>query len=572
MAIDEALPEAGDPYWEQLTAQTLELLRRLQTAHRRQRLRGLAYAGYVTVLLAAVYVVPYVGVALSTAEPAAAPAGAAAAPVPLAVVAVVLLVVVAAVRDAAWRGPALLDAATVGWLLPAPISRKQLLRPPLRRALAVSVVLGGLIGGVAGVLLRLLGGGSASRLAIGGAATGALAGLLAVAGAGLAQPASGQPARWLQRAGGWLWLPPAALAAAAATWWFHPAGMGGSVGRAITPVALWSGPWGWSAQPLAAAAPTVECTGGAWPAAAAAALATGVGLAWLAYRRIDRMPTRNLRARAASVSAVTASLGTLQPRQAWALIRSGQGWTPSTRRRLPAPRGRRLLLPWRDTTALLRAPSRLLWAVLWLALAITLIHAGAGVLVPQGQPAARTAAVQHLALSVAGLMALYLAAAQLVEPARLDADDPRAPRGLPLTARTLIGGHLVVPLAVLLGGLTVAALAMDLAGAAGWATVADTPIPAGTLDAALACIPLVGAALVSAYRGDIPSSILIGVSTPIGDTGPPQVILWYLRGPLMALVMLIPLASGRAAWLDAFLTALVMLRWARSRAAAILRK
>jgi hypothetical protein len=112
---------------------------------------------------------------------------------------------------------------------------------------------------------------------------------------------------------------------------------------------------------------------------------------------------------------------------------------------------------------------------------------------------------------------------------------------------------------------------VDLTGAVGWATVADTPIPAGTVDAALACVPLVGAALVSAYRGDIPSSILIGVQTPIGDTGPLQVMLWYLRGPLMALVMLVPLALGRAAWLDALLTALVTLRWARSRAEATLR-
>ncbi|KAB7845494.1 hypothetical protein [Streptomyces mobaraensis] len=51
------------------------------------------------------------------------------------------------------------------------------------------------------------------------------------------------------------------------------------------------------------------------------------------------------------------------------------------------------------------------------------------------------------------------------------------------------------------------------------------------------CVPaLVGAALVSAYRGALPPQAVVGTDTPFGNTAMFQLAGWYLRGPLGALV------------------------------------
>ncbi|HET9656393.1 MAG TPA: hypothetical protein VFP72_13640 [Kineosporiaceae bacterium] len=565
----EELPAADDPYWDEIAGQVTSLLHELRAGHRRERLRGAAYAGYVAVLLAMVYVAPYLGVAVTS--PARGTGSAGAAAVPLAAATVVLLLLVAAVRDAAWRGPALLDLAAASWLLPAPIARGRLLRPRLRLVMVSGAALGGLAGAVVGVLLRLLTGGSVAGCAVGGAATGLFAGLLATAAAGLAEGASGWAQRWLDAAGAWLWLVPAVPAVVVTAWAVDPAGAGGSLGRAIAPLVLWSGPWGWAAQPLAAAVATGGPGVAGWPVASVAALVIGVVAAWWADRRIDRVPARTLRARAVTVSAVSASVWTLQPRRARALIRGAQGWAPRACWRLPVPRQRWLILPWRDATALLRASSRLLWGLLWLVAAVVLVRAGAAHPVGTG-PQLGTTLAQHLALSVPGLVALYVAAAQLVEPARLDADDPRAARGLPLEPSTLARWHLVVPGAVLLGGLAVIGLGLAAAGSAGLIAAgpgAVAGLPAGITECALAVPALLGAALVSAYRGDVPVGVLVGASTPMGDSGPSQLLLWYLRGPLVALGLLAPVAVGRGIWLDAIVAASAMVSWSGSRARAL---
>lgn len=50
----------------------------------------------------------------------------------------------------------------------------------------------------------------------------------------------------------------------------------------------------------------------------------------------------------------------------------------------------------------------------------------------------------------------------------------------------------------------------------------------------------VAAALVNSYRGVIPPHILVGTQTPMGGTAPLQTVVWYLRGPLAALIVTVP--------------------------------
>lgn len=134
------------------------------------------------------------------------------------------------------------------------------------------------------------------------------------------------------------------------------------------------------------------------------------------------------------------------------------------------------------------------------------------------------------------LLAGYLAAAQLVEPARLDADDTRRSTLLPYRYGNLALAHAAVPIALLAVG-----------GAAATGTLAATggAIASGLLMSA-AAPSLVGAALVSAYRGVLPQRLLarltVGMDTgnPLGDLTPIYAVAWYARGPLVALALVTP--------------------------------
>jgi hypothetical protein len=124
--------------------------------------------------------------------------------------------------------------------------------------------------------------------------------------------------------------------------------------------------------------------------------------------------------------------------------------------------------------------------------------------------------------------------AQLVEPARLDADDPRRAGHLPYRFDRLALRHAVLPL-VLAGVLAEAGTAV-VAGLTGSPVVLAVP--------PLALPALVAAALVSAYRGPVPASVQLGADTPLGNTGLLQVAGWYAAGPLTATILLLPPAHA----------------------------
>ncbi|MFC9065083.1 hypothetical protein [Streptomyces harbinensis] len=394
-----------------------------------------------------------------------------------------------AARTALWRGPVRLPGEVVSWLLPTPVDRRRLLLPYWWAALARVAVATLLAGAAAGFLLRAMvpGGGAAWAPAVAaGAWGGLLTGLLAVAAGTLVERYEGAVARH----GRWLFRTAAALVAVL--------GLAAAAGAGL----LWSGPWGWAVAPLAAALGL----GGAawWPLAV---LAGSAGTGWLllvAHRAAGAIPAAALRTRTAAGSLLAASVLTGNLRQARAVVRdTGRPPARPPRLRLPFPRRPALLIPWRDATGLLRAPGRLVTAALWAALAVLLAHAG---------------------WPLAALIAGYPAAGALTEPARLDSDDTRRAGQLPYAPGTLALWH---------GALPVLLLAPALA--------------AGGALLAVAAPALVGAALVSSYRGQVPPHVMIGVETPAGNTGPFQTALWYARGPLVTLALLAPV-QGIPLW------------------------
>ena len=283
----------------------------------------------------------------------------------------------------------------------------------------------------------------------------------------------------------------------------------------MTAVVLWSGPWGWAAQPVMAlagravtgqaVAGQAAAAGGAgnpapwWPLALG--LLAGTALAALAWadRAAAGVPAAALRARARTLGAMSAAALSMNTRGV-ATAYGEAGGTRRARNRLPPPRRRELVLLWRDLLALLRSPARLVSAVLLALLAAALIA-----LAGHGRPVS-------LVLVACGLSLGYLAAAWLCEGARLDADDPRRSANLPMSFESLAWWHAAVPCLVLLTAVGVpAAVACVVAG--------DLR-PLALLVVTIAV--LVGGALVNVFRGSFSPALLVGADTPVGNTGRDQ--------------------------------------------------
>jgi hypothetical protein len=532
------------------TRETLALLRRMRRSHLREQAGSAAFAAYATVIGLVVYggaLLPWLR-RLSAGGQPAADAGRFAAAAPPALVALVLLALLAVLRDALWRGPVTLPVPAVSWLLPLPIDRGRLLRPRLAVQLVLGVLGGGVFGAAAAVVLAAgLGGGRLGALLGPALAGGAAAGLLAVATSALVAryPLADRLVRRLGPVATVLALALAAQAGLAAY---------GHAAPALVRAELWSGPWGWA---VAGAVHAGGTTQQGWPVALAVLAVLALAVAVVALRACVGMPGRSLRARARSVAGLTSGLVAMDPRAAALEVRAARG--AHTRAfRLPVPRSAALIIAWRDATALLRAPSRPAWTVV--------LTVAAGLLVALS---ATGSFAWSLALLAAALVAGYLAVAQLVEPARLDADDPRRATHLPYPFDRLALRHTAVPLA--LGGVLAEAGAV-LAVALG--------APARALLVPVVAVPaLVAAALVSAYRGPVPSAAIVGSDTPLGNIGMLQVLGWYAAGPLVAVVLLLPplhvVIAGHATGpttvnyvLWGWAVAAVLLWWSRRRAAA----
>ncbi|WP_338320472.1 hypothetical protein [Streptomyces lonarensis] len=284
-------------------------------------------------------------------------------------------------------------------------------------------------------------------------------------------------------------------------------------------------------------------------AGGALTVAALAGAAWFGARAAVAVPARVLREQAVVSLRVQASLYAFDLRQAWAAVGSVGGGGRGVRMRggLPAPGRAGAVVAWRDATGLVRVPARLLSAVVWTG--VTLLVAAA---VPPSSPVMALAAVTA-----------YVAAAQLAEPARVEAGDLRRSAALPWSAARLALAHAVVP---------VAGAALLLA--AGGGAVVLLGGATGPLVPLLLSVPaLVGAAVVSAYRGVVPPHLMVGASTPMGDSGPFAALLWQVRGPLVGLLAVVAVAAplrgatgGVASAVGTLLVGAGMLWWAAATA------
>jgi hypothetical protein len=415
-------------------------------------------------------------------------------------VATLLLGLLAVLRHATWQGPVVFRLPEVQWLLTAPIDRAALVRLRLARALAAGVALGAVLGLGTFVLLEAELGVAARPLLAASLLGPAAVGLLGVALGWLVERSPTASLAVLRAS-------PLVLAVAAVAALVP----GGAAGASAV---LWSGPWGWAVGPVVAAA------GGrvpGWPVQAALLAAVAVAAALLAWSRAGAITTEELARRATARTGLAASLYSLDARGAAQARRRANRTLLGVRRvRLRRPRRRWLAIPWRDALALLRAPARLGWA---------LVLVGGGVLAVAAEPDRR-------AVVGAAVLAGYLAAAQLIEPLRAEADQPDASRQLPFAWGDLLLFHCVVPAA---GLAAVGALATGVAWGAG---LLEGPAPWVAL---VACLPLatvlVLCAAIAGHRGRVSPGTL-STAFGLGELGGPIYLLgWIALGPLLAEVL-----------------------------------
>lgn len=536
----DAVPEVPD-----FTAETLRLLGEMRAPQRRSRLLQIGYALYSGLCLVAAWGGLF---ALGLFKQASLGADytvhreAILAALPSGLTALALGVLLLAARDALWRGPVVPPRATVDWLLVHPVDQEPVVRPWFRVSCGLAL-LPGLLGTAALTVLLALTDRAPALPTLGWCAVGGLCvPLLATAGA-LAVERSPGAARFARRATPYATAVVLLLAAQSGL---------GAAGERLRPaelVEMWSGPWGWPA--LCALAPTGARAALPQLALALLLVLTVAGLL-CADRAAGRISITELRRRSRTAADVAASLRTTELRTARQTVDRATAVPKPPRVRLPAPRWRWAVVPWRDALGLLRAPGRLGKSVAFAAPAMLL-----------GVVAARAEGFTGLLLALIALVLGYLAVAQLAEPARVEADNTARSGWSPYPYPELMLRHGLLP--AVLGMLLAAALA-----------TAFGPAPTAYL-AVAAAPPLCSAALVNACRGPARQDLMLTTAqVPGGSAGPFIFAAWYAAGPAVAVLALVgPFATTLHAPTAAHIlttcviaaaTTAVLALWAKQRA------
>lgn len=433
-------------------------LRERRAAAARKRLGTLMFRLY----LASLYgVVPFVILAreavgrrpleLSPADVAAvAPYLGGGLPALLAIACLVVL------RSAVWRGPVVVAPGDVAFLLTMPVPRAAVLRPRMAAALSLGAAAGAGLGALLWLVLAALLPAAPGPLAAATVGAGALLGVTAT-GTGWAVETDPRLARGLVRA-------TVALVALAAAVAAIPA---------LGPVARWSGPWGWAAAPILAAA-GLDAPG--WPVALVLLAAAAAALAVRSWRGAGDVTLEQLRLRAGTADRMATAANMLDRD---ALTRTGREAVVAllgpSRVRLPRPRHRAVLVGWIGATLLLRN-RQVLWQALGWVTATAAVLAGRVL----GGPA-------FLWVAAAAVPA-YAAAVALMEPLRIERDQGFAARTLPWHFDALVLRHVALP-----------AVLTALLGAAAGATAA-TFLQADPAAAAIAgALPAPGLVVAAAW-------------------------------------------------------------------------
>lgn len=463
----------------------------------RETVGRVAYQAYLVALVGGLYgtvVVRTLSTPASSARPVLPAADAAV--VPAVVVGLAVLATLAGVRVGTWAGPVLVSRAEATWMLPAPLDRRRLLRRDLAWGLAGHGAVGALVGALVGTVVTV-----ETRAGVAGALLGSIAGWAAlgvVTGAGsLAVESSRRLATAVLRG-------TAVLVAlgVVVTW-----------GMAAAPAAsAWLSPWGWATAPVVAAtgvdvphpwAPVVLLV-----LVAAGATAGAVG-------HLPAIPDEELVRRAGAAEGVRASAAIFDARAIAQARRSGQRSLVGHRSvRLPRPRHRWQLIPWRDLVSLLRRPGMLERTLAAVAAAVALVwwaHGGA-------------------AAVVGAVLLVSAAAGQLLEPLRIELEEPVIGDLAPLAPADLAVEHLAVPAAVLTACGLVVVLVAAAARLLPWSAV-----PAALVGALAGSALLTASAGLTSTRGAPPLQWLT-----TGDYGALLLVGWLLAGPLLALALGVP--------------------------------
>ncbi|MGK4579386.1 hypothetical protein [Kitasatospora sp. HPMI-4] len=547
-ADDSPAEWTADDDW---TDEALALLRAMRAPHRRQRAGQIGYAVYCVLLILVVWgAVPSLGMFLqaSMGTDYTAHGAALLAAMPGGIAAVGLATVLLVLRDGLWRGPVVPPRATADWLLAHPVRPRPVLRPWFWLSCALALF-PGLVTACGGMVALGLTARVPLLAGLGWCLLGGVCLPLLAICAGLLVERSDAAARWVRR------LTPYAMVLVIALGVQSALAAAGHPVHWLERLELWSGPWGWAG--IAALAPTRAAVPGSWVAAGLLVVPTVVCLV-LADRAAATVPLHRLRERARAAAGVLAALRTIELRAARLAVTEASGGERRFRVRLPAPRRAWLVVPWRDTLALLRSPARLGRAV------VLTVPALLCAVLAHGQRG-----VPSLAATAVALVFGYLAVAQLLEPARIETDDIRRASWSPYPVSGLMLRHAIVP--TLLGvaaGLACAPVLLA-AGAGPVVWLAPAVVPA-----------LVGAGLVNACRGAIRRDLAYSPRQgAAGGTGPAVFAAWYTAGPAVTvLVLTVPFATalrGTAAAqitiavLWALVLAAGLLRWAWGRARAL---
>ncbi|MFI1800010.1 hypothetical protein ACH427_22000 [Streptomyces sp. NPDC020379] len=508
--LDGEPARTDEPTWteedDDRTAETLAWLREKRRAHRRRKGRDLAVVIYTIVLALLGYGSGYAYHFLRQIQLGADYSGLG-ADVQRALPALFTLLTaglaLAAARDALWRGPVVVPGPAVGWLLAQPVRRARVLRPWFWLSAGLAVVPGLLLALAGAVVLRVMSLASVGTALLALLPAAVCLPLLAVS-AGMAVERRAALARSVRRCTPFAVVVLMLLAAQVAL-----AGYGHRAGP-LERAELWSGPWGWAAQPV------VDATGGSAPgrpyALVPLVLLTAAGL-FLGHRDAARVPTVQLRRRAATAQTVSSVMWTVELRAAKLALLDATESGRTHRIRLPLPRSTYLVVVWRDLQALLRAPARLAKALMWT------VCAGAAAAL-----GTRLGGGHGTLCLVVALLFGYVAVGALAEPARLETDDVRRAAWSPFRFRVLMLQHTVVP--ALVGALLAALAAVPFAVAgAPWALLL-MPVCA---------VPFAAAAVFAACRGPARTGLMFtGVPTPVGDPGVLLFLAWYAAGPLVS--------------------------------------
>ena len=537
-----AAPESAEAEWTDWTDDTMALLRALRAPHRRSRAGQIGYTVYVGLMIVLAWggmfsIGAFANASMGTDYTAHGAQLLAALPSGVCALSLGLILVVA--RDALWRGPVVAPRATVDWLLAQPMRPGPVLRPWFWTSCAVALVPGLLAAAASGVALGLMDR-TGFLPAFGWALIGGVCVPLVATCCAVAVERYERAARFVRRATPVVAVLVLLLAVQSGFAW------NGHGSTLLERIEMWSGPWGWPA--LVGLTPTTAAIPGGWAALVPLVLLTAVAMV-LAYRAAPAIPLSGLRHRARTAAGVAAALRTAELRSARMVLAQSDQRVHRARLRIPPPTRPWLAVPWRDLTALLRAPSRLGRAVFFSAPAMLLAPA-----------AVAASGADRLLITACSVAFGYLAVAQLAEPARVEADDPRRAGWSPYPYGELMLRHAVVPAlaSVLLAALGAAVAVLAGAGTTVWL-------------APVAALPLTAAAMVNACRGPSRQELMYSPSG-MGSMGPFIFLAWYAAGPVTlvpALALVFGLGRGPSAplavsWCLVF--AAVLLYWAYQRA------